>query len=634
MVGVALAASCVAAQAGANKYFSPQGTDANTGGFYQAWGEPVTITFDAANPPPQGDVQGSVYVDSTATAYNSTVCGNLDWSGFNGTDYQSIEVDFKYDTTSDKVGSTAGMTWGLDGGWNPHDISGIWAGNIDPATSTDYFDGAWHHVSIPISSAMLGVSGQNGVSFDWWDGGGVSGHMKFWLANLELIYRNTPPPPPTVKLTPAVPGLTLFADNSPSYLRQAIATTTNGTANLTWYGRSKPVTYSWTVASWPGVNGKGSTGMQLGLSLTPDPQLSQLYTDPDWSATNNLWIEIQGNVDGTVTAGIAWKTNAPANNSNPGSPGYTTLVPYNNEATGLTAPTAAGTWTLQFTSDTSMTLTAPNGSSVSASLPSDVAAMFAGYVGAFLYDSPGNNDNIGEYVTLSAYDITGVATPVSENLTSGALSSSFLNLISQDWTSGGVFTQNPPNQVFVTGTDKHWFSWTLPNADFGAVTSALLSGPWSDLPTPLKSFVNGLTQDNLLAGTADVTRFYRLVQRPYAALLVLPPGTTFDSGVSPGYTGTPTHQTMDSTGDYTFDVVVDAISADYHLCPGVSKTVALTSNNGNFFVGNTPADLALSSGTATFTVAFLDSGAGSGTITATDTTDATKTGTSPSVSYN
>jgi hypothetical protein len=634
MAGVALAASCVAAQAGSNKYFSPSGTDTGTGGFYEAWGEAVTFTFDAANPPPQGDVQGSVYISAPAQENYSTVCGDLDWSGFNGTDYQSIECDFKYDTTSTLAGTTAGMNFGLDGGWNPHDIAGIYAGNIDPATSTDYFDGNWHHVSIPIPSTTLGVSSENGVSFDWWHGGGVSGTMKFWLANFELIWRSTPPPVPTVKLIPAVPGLTLFADNSPSYLRQAIATTTNGTANLTWYGRSKPVTYSWTVATWPGVNGNGSTGMQLGLSLTPDLQTSQVYTDPDWSATNNLWIEIQGNVDGTVTAGIAYKTGPAANNSNPGSlgNGYTALVPYNNEATGLTAPTAAGTWTLQFTSDTDMTLTAPNGSSVSASLPSDVAALFNGYVGAFLYDSPGNNDNVGEYVTLSAYNITGVATPVNENLTSGALSASFLNLISQGWSSGGVFIQNPPNQVFVTSADAYWFSWTLPANGYGPLTSTNLMGSWSPLAAPVTSFINGTQEWNLLAKTAGPAKYYKLIERTFTKLQILLPGMTATPNVSPGYSGTPTAQQADDAGDYPFNVIVNSVSPDWYVVNGATDTIALSCPDLNFLVASTPQDLNLNNGTVTFSVVFLADG--SSQITATDTTDGTKTAAvSPTVTY-
>ena len=97
-----------------------------------------------------------------------------------------------------------------------------------------------------------------------------------------------------------MPGLEQYADEAPTYNRQDIETSPTGSANLTWYGHT-PVTYSWKIASWP----SGAAGWTASFNLTPDPQASQIYSDPDWTATNDLWISIVANADGTVTTAAA-----------------------------------------------------------------------------------------------------------------------------------------------------------------------------------------------------------------------------------------------------------------------------------------------------------------------------------------
>ena len=586
MAGIALAASCVTTQAqvATNIFFGPTGTEASLSNPDGTWAEGYgngNILFDTTNPPPTGDTAGSILtyitLDNTGTNASQNYVGvwdnNNNWYGasgnntIDGTKYASIEMDFKYDTnstinsTNPVTPSTAPyLTVGLDKGYGDVDITTIHYNTIDPSNSTPYFDGNWHHWSVPIP-VLGGISAVAGPAYHAYWGPGTVGTMNYWLANVEMVAKLTTNPPPSCSLYPVVPGLVQFADTQPSYNRQDIATTTNGSANLTWYGHT-PVTYSWKIASWP----TGAAGWTASLNLTPDPQASQTYSDPDWTASNDLWISISANADGTVSAGIAYKTNQPGGNGQLFSP-PTQIVP-GSEANGLTVPSAVGTWTLTFANNTDMTLTAPNGSSTNASLPADVAAGYNGYVGAFLNSSPANNANVGDYMIYSAFNITGVGTPVNENLTSGALSAPFLQLLSQNYpANGGGFVTNPPNQVFVTSAaDAYWFVWTIPYTGFGPIVSTNLGGAWSDL-VPATQLVSGTKVWNLLSKSSLKTQFYAMIERTFSQLQVLWPGQTNAPGTPSGYVGSPEPESV-NTGynglGYT-PVTVNAVDSTFHI---------------------------------------------------------------------
>jgi hypothetical protein len=477
----------------------------------------------------------------------------------------------------------------------------------------------WVHLSVPIDHTIANVTDIPGIAFGYNNYGGYpTNPFTFWLGNLVMHYTGKPPPPPTVSLEKiTAKGLTQFADKLPNYNRQDIATSsTNGTANVTWYGQPNKVTYSWTISSFPPAS---YSNFLSGFSLTPDAVASQNYSDPDWSASNDLWIAMQNNADGTVTAGIAWKTNEPAGNTQLYGSGV--LVPYGNETNGLTVPSAIGTWTVTFTSDTALTLTAPNGSSTNVSLPSDFAALYNGYVGAFLYSAPTANANIGQYCTYSAYKITGVGTPVNEDLTSGALSAPFLTLISQNYNYTGNYVTNPPNQVFATASDADWFTWTLPAAGYSPVASANLSPPvWNNLPG--SPFLNGagnwleVTTSSLPSSGQG---FFAMIQRQFTQLQVLLPGQTNAPGTTLGYVGTPTPQSVSTPTTVT----VNACDASWNIISGVNDTIQLaTPMDGASFL---PTATAMVNGTVTFSGAngLLFQTQGSQTVTATDTTTAT-----------
>jgi hypothetical protein len=80
-------------------------------------------------------------------------------------------------------------------------------------------------------------------------------------------------------------------------------------------------------------------------------------------------------------------------------------------------------------------------------------------------------------------------------------------------------------------------------------------------------------------------------------------------------------------------VIVNGVDDNWNVVNGAGDTIHLTSSDsGNFYLVNDPTDLTLVGGTATFSDD--PQGHGSGTITATDTTDGTKTAaTSATVTY-
>jgi hypothetical protein len=482
----------------------------------------------------------------------------------------------------------------------------------------------WVHMSVPIDHTKDGETDTPAIVFDF---NSYSGYPQFattqWIDNVAIhITPGPPPPPPTGSLDPVVPGLTQFADKTPSYNRQDIRSDTNGTADLTWYGRTKPVKYSFTIADWPKP---GHGGFQVAMPITPDPASSQVYSDPDWSATNVIWFNINAQNDGSVFAGLSYKTNQPSQNSQMFGTNTGNLIPGNN-TNGLHAPSAIGKWTLTFTSDTDFTITAPNGAVTNASLPANVAALYNGYVGVFLYSSPASDANVGQRMTFSSYQITGVNTPVNEDFTSGALSSPFLLLNSQDWYYTGNYTPTPPNQIFGTSADAYWFHWSLPDAGFTPTSrsSVAPSNYWFNITNNV--FTSGgqhwtkVPKANLPGANQG---YFGLVKRSFTQLQVLLPGESPAPNTPSGKTGTPNPITLSVFNG--IDVTVRAVDSAWNPVTS-TDTVHLTTTDPTAVL---PSDIPMVNGVAGFVYTsnnYLQFNSnGVWTVTASDVTDATKT---------
>ncbi len=599
--------------------FGNQCQSTGGGGVWQNWyinaGQITnfSIVYDSANPPPTG-ASGSMYQTqgwngSGGGSFTTYVCqdGNF-WGGtkIDFGQYESIEMDFKYDTNSTMTPITSqGFDFGVNKDNNADSQPIVLRTIYNSGTSVTNFDGAWHHLVTTVPQNIAGATFSEGPGFKMFNPATTTGSFNYWIANIKLVARVAAVPPPTVRLSKAVPGLKQFADATPNYNRQDLRTDLNapGGKDIDWIGHPG-ASYSFTIAEFPGAD---SPNFQVALTLTPDDPTTMNYADPDWSATNCLWLHIQGNNNGTVRTILSWKTNQPAQNSQL----YASGMLLNN----FNSPTAIGTWTLSFPNNTSVTLTAPGGVSTNLTLPSGMFVVPYTGVSAFLVSGMNNIDSlVGQSVTFSSFQAANVLNAFNENLTDGSLSTPFLILQSQNYGANPA----PINQIFVTSADAYWFSWTLPDTGFFAEHKATLTNPTWLGYTPASTLLNGSGRWAKVpaASLASLNSgYFRLIKRPFTKLQVLMPGETAAPNTPSGKTGTPDPQ----TAGLPFNMTVRAVDAVWNVVSS-SDTVNLTSTDGT---ATLPADAALAGGTLTRTVTFGSSG--TFTLTASDVTDPSKT---------
>ena len=117
-----------------------------------------------------------------------------------------------------------------------------------------------------------------------------------------------------------------------------------------------------------------------------------------------------------------------------------------------------------------------------------------------------------------------------------------------------------------------------------------------------------------------------IVAGPFSQLQLLMPGESAAAGSASGKTGTPSARTAGTS----FNVIVNAVDANWNKVNTVTDTVGLTSSDGQ---ATLPANTALAAGTKTLAVTLKT--AGTQTVTASDVTDGTKTSnTSPDTTVN
>jgi hypothetical protein len=622
LTAVALAASGILVQAADDIIVGPSGSQTGTAGaapdflWQNMWGGAfVGISFDTANPPPSGDTAGSIYIQANypgSDADNFCIGESSTWWGgttFDGSQYAAIEMDLKYDTTSTITpASNAHLEIGFDAGYSMRTVTNM---SFDKA-SAPVADGNWHHLSIPISASMAGIGAVHSVGFYQWNPGPTAGTMNFWVANVKVVARVVPVAPPTTYLAKAKPGLRQFADAAPNWDRSDVRTDTSGAALVSWVGKAKPVVYSFTIADF-----SAKAGFNCNLNLSPGDPATQTYADPDWSMPHALLLSISASGSGSQNVSFGYKTNQPIGNSMFNAAGLLTNFTYNGSA--------VGTWSLTFTSDTDATITAPDKSTYSATIPAANAALFADPACFYLFSGPAVAANYGESVTFSSLSLTGVGTPIQQDFTTGILNP-LLVLQSQGYNN--PWNTNPPNQfLLTTGNASYWHYWDLPDSGFAPILRTnLTAGVWQD-ETYSSLFVNG-SQRWALVPPASLpsgpNAFFALVKRTFTQLQVLLPGQTNAPGTALGYVGTPTPISLATQGLNPTTVTVNACDATWHIINSVSDQIHLATSDGSAYL---PPDMAMVNGTVSFADAngVLFQTQGSQTVTATDLTSITVT---------
>jgi len=577
-----------------------------------AWGG-ATAAFDAAQDA-TGNAGGALYISGDlATDQNclTSFCNeppsgawNFQGPGFNLSAYLSLEFDIKWDNTktlsianfnSPPAGGEGGIViWGTD-------LPGF---SVRPTLGTVQIPAAaatgWAHVSLPINPAISGIDPSCGIVFKKWvtaaqvTAGGTWG---FWVDNVILKGADGPPPPPTVSLAKATPGLAFVSASGGQYDRQNIVTVGDG---YSWLGRPGPVSYSVDVAAHAD---NAHPGYELHFFFAPGaPDTSR--SDPDWHEPSMLRWDIGNNADGSAYSALRYKTNAPDDNGIFYPPAVGTLG-------GPGSATMTGLWTLTFNNDTNITATSPSGTIFNTNLPPDVIALLTAggtmkfYVGAV----PGQPTRIGQMSVIKSIQVTGAAAP---NLNSQFVGQP-LNL--SDWAVNAAANAQGVQEIPTNA--KHWLQWTLPATGYYPQIAALVNGPWTD--PNLGGFEGGGMRKSLILST-DLpnpnTDYFRLIKRPYTQLRVLLPGETAAPNTVTGKAGTPNPQ----TAGVPFSITVNSCDSLWRVV-SATNVVNIASTDT---AATLPANAALTAGTASFVVT-LNTSPGSWTITASDVTDGAKT---------
>jgi len=642
--------------------------DAGVGNWYGSG----TYTFDATQDA-TGNSGGSLHITvpndtSSDTPLNPFICinGGNPWYNagvVNLALYKSIDFDVKWDNTSiltiDQFNS---QTWPTNFGtanqagdpygqsFNIKAVSPVgpaWVQlghtNIPAAASN-----GWVHVSFPIDPSIAGIGAIQGVDFEKWNANytsivsnGVASptgfpFAKFWVDNIVLKGTAGPPPPPTVQpLAKTAKGLNVIYGSSGQYDRHE-ARLQADTGKM-WVGNAtpaNPVTYSFTINSYPDTADANTSGCESYLFIIPNPAAHD--NAPDWNETNVVVCYIQQGLTNAImrfqykvnedhqqamysggNEARGYYTNAPGSWDGV-TPNY--LESGNLGSVTNTATSPTGTWSVKFTSNTNVTLIAPDGSTSSFIFPPYNVQYFAEAVGAttnssdvYLGGQPNQLNVLNDAVVYSAFSVTGTPNPFSDNF----LTESTLNATNWD-----VTVSSYPGPFIVPASAAYWVNWTLPATGFGLQISTNVTGIQYGT-SPSKGPILGLNGINSqLVDSSELpagkTAFFALLKRTFSQLQVLLPGQTNAPGTVLGYSGSPTPISLTTQGLTTTTVTVNAVDSTFHIVSGSFDQIHLTSSDLGAAL---PGDQALLNGTASFVDpnGVLFGTTGSQTVTATDT---------------
>jgi len=622
------------------------------------WYGGSSYNFDATQDH-TGNGGGALHISQPSAAGDDTIIVPETWlpgsgawwqsSTVNLTTYTNVSLWFKWDTNNSTMPisafdteGTGGFTVvlndnitypGTDGPWhdpNKHFLPYI---QIPNAASN-----GWVHLNFAISAIIPNIDQIGAVEYYDWKPAPWSGTVAFWVddVTIEPAATDIIPAPTISPLAKVTPGLNVFASTDGSiYDRQSALL--QQTTGLGWIGQANPVSYSFTIASFP--TDPATYGCEAWLFLSPNPAATD--NAPDWNETNMVIAFIQLSTNGAVLnfqykinedhqqamySGAAPYTNAPGSWNNVTTPWFES-----GNLGSVTNSTPIGTWTIRFTSDTNVTLIAPGPGNQSSSFtipPYNIGHLSEGANGMKVYLGMQANGTaaLNKAIVYSNFGISGSGTPFSDNFLTDTVLATNIWLTSQAAGAAGV--------LVVPASSKYWLSWTLPDGGFSSEAAPTLSNPlaWTTLTGP-KIAMNGIRSQLIAASDLPVgnAAFLRLIKRTYTQLQVLLPGETAAPNTSTGKTGTPILE----TNSMAFDVIVNAVDATFNVCNNSDQVQITDPSDANFLCLNgtdtTQTKLNLANGTATFSVEFT--GNGSSQMIVTDQADTSKIGTSSMVTY-
>ncbi|MFO1476523.1 MAG: hypothetical protein U1F98_07720 [Verrucomicrobiota bacterium] len=401
------------------------------------------------------------------------------------------------------------------------------------------------------------------------------------------------------------------------------------TVGTDWYGNASagsPVEYSFTIKSFANTN----AGEQAYLYLVPNAGIAN---SPDYNNDAAVVVQVSKSADPTkATMEFHYKvaeangndmfygrgsyTNAPGSwdgsTTNWLESGFLGIVTNVNVA----GDPAVGKWIVRFTSDTNVTLIAPNSTATSLVIPPYNIAPFNAPTnfGIYLGNMAQNSQGLNQDIVYSQFSATGVPAPYTDTFDNdSALSPAWDKTTSANQSCVFLLTTNAV--YLATWPVVNGAYWLLQgNGDLGNTSG------WSQLTAyPLIQEVGQVQQYISASEAPPAAGYYRLKQTTFSQLQVLLPGETSAPGTVSGKTGTPTPISLNDGG--FLNVTVNACDSSWNIISSISDRIHLTSDDPYSIV---PNDASLAGGTITFGVSGTTTpvsfgSAGSWTVTATDT---------------
>ncbi|HWQ91269.1 MAG TPA: hypothetical protein VN673_06335, partial [Clostridia bacterium] len=366
---------------------------ADSEGAHDATGVSKTIGWSSAQNAGGGAGSGSAYVvvswanadgwQASKLAIDDIGKTDLTWPGVDCRQYINLEFDLKVDVANSHpaVNGTYGGVQLVFQGWggangNPDTLGWVTMSSSTIENTTD-----WQHLSFQLSSYPYNA---NKVILNFFVNSGTN-TIAYFIDNVR--FTAPPSPPPTLSFKPAPPsGLTCIASKSGDQWQRQMIRTANGTFSFhTGTGAGPTTSYALTITNFPGAD---HSGFLAQMFLVPeyvggDTTKTNMPWGPadasvDWNAGNVMYLTIGMNGDGSAYSDFRYKTNnfgdqTMASNDQDGGEYGTNRWSKGHIAT-LACPTGPlGTWTLTFNNNTSITWTAPDGSSTNFSIAAAAA---------------------------------------------------------------------------------------------------------------------------------------------------------------------------------------------------------------------------------------------------------------------
>jgi hypothetical protein len=538
---------------------------------------------------------------------------DVTWPGIDATKWLNVEYDIKIDQANSHVGPNGnygftqpvGQSWDGSHGW------------VELASATLIATNGWQHVSANLSpfpavlNRLVIRLASNGSQ-------NVTNTVKYWIDNIKLTAPPLPAPTLGPLLSATAPGLTFIPCVASQWQRVMVYPNPAAQgAYFGWYGKGNPVSYSFTISSFPTVNDYAAN-----VFLIPNIHMrdgNAASTSVDWACTNGLFFNITADTNRPAAnwnVSLSAKTNMVTDGSNPNFQ----VLNFNYSRLPV------GTWTLRFDNDTDFTIIAPDGFTTNAALPADVAQLVSGYtlgdtqLTPYFGIMPRTTEHVGEPAVYSRVRIQGTPIEIDDRFSAAPAA-----LDTNTWSKLADY----PAGVFVSSSDlMHYATWNTPNDQgfHSLIVAGAVTGPWKEMGVDSSKWllVNGTRRALIyqsgvhaaLGGSETNAAYFQLIKRAFTGLQVLLPGETPAPGTATGKTGTPAQQQV----GVAFDVTVNAVDATWHRVNNVTDTVSLTSSDPS---ATLPVPAALVGGTGTFSVTL--GSAGTFTVTATDDTDGSKT---------